>query len=381
MAEYTLEELKAWLDEIENQINSPNLQKFADKFKPQIDELREKINQISESVRSSKTNNKLSFDEYFALYLDYVGTQKTGDIDYCYCTSDGIQLGMWVKGVLNPKITCGTLKDNYVSQLLQYPYKYMVKPLFWDEWFNLAVSLANEQNKYIFRIIYNDTYKVGRWLKRQIFNISHLSIERREKIITAFNLLLPNKYRYKSESERKQFNGTPEERWNKHISTLKSSDEKLDQSNVMWIQRRITDCLSVSQIMTLSRQQTQELYELICDLLQSDRIDFIDNGSISANDYVKYCKMLVYKMEKDIVRKESLFKILDLKYVSKFVSLADITGEHFEQRSDRSIAELSFLSIAQIYVNTCENNTLSARQNADLLRFRTYSYNDPYDFG
>lgn len=122
-------------------------------------------------MSSAEVNTTLSFDDYFSIYLDYINTNLTGNIDYYYCTPNGVQLGMWVKSVLNLKITCGTLEDNYVYQLLQHQYKYMIKPLYWSEWFDLAVSLANEQNNYIFSIMYDDTYKVGRWLKRQ--NISY----------------------------------------------------------------------------------------------------------------------------------------------------------------------------------------------------------------
>ena len=65
--------------------------------------------------------------------------------------------------------------------------------------------------------------------------------------------------------------------------------------------------------------------------------------------------------------------------ISKDNSLAEQLLECYNDKVDRSVYESSVLSIAEVYVNTCENNTLSARQNADLLKIRTYSSNDPYD--
>ena len=381
----TIEKLKTWLEELENQMNSPDFQMSADKFKPQIDELREKISQMCKPINETRltTYKKVSFEECFDIYLKYMEDNKTANIAYDYCTPDGIRLGDWVHSTLNQKIQTGILQDSYVEKLRQLPYDQKVKPLYWHEWFDIAVSLIDKSKyNYIPDIYYEKVYKVGGWLKRQISHINDLPIEQKEKIITTFDSLLPNKYRHKSEFEIKHYNEAPEDKWHRYISALKSSNEKLDRFSVIWIQNRIADYLSISHSggrMTLSEQQSQELYELICDLLQTDRIDFIDNYSLSANDYIKFCKKIIDRMEQDEIRKNSLFKVLDLKYVNKFVSLSDITAEHFEQRSDRSIAESSFLSIAQVYVNTCENNTLSARQNAELLKIRTYSSNDPYD--
>lgn len=69
--------------------------------------------------------------------------------------------------------------------------------------------------------------------KGKISHINDLPIEQKEKIITSFNSLLPNKYRHKSELKINHYLETPEDKWHRCMSALRSSNEKLDQYSVI----------------------------------------------------------------------------------------------------------------------------------------------------
>ena len=114
-------------------------------------------------------------------------------------------------------------------------------------------------------------------------------------------------------------------------------------------------------------------------LIVDDQIDFIDTTNFSAQDHVFFTKRLIEDKEKSKYRRDFLLNLLDAKYISRDNSLAEQLLECYNDKVDRSVYESSVLSIAEAYANTCEDNTLSARQNAELLRIRTYSSNDPYD--
>ena len=341
-------------------------------------------------MSSAEINTKLSFDDYFSIYLDYINTNQTGNIDYYYCTSNGVQLGMWVKSVLKLKIIRGTLEDNYVKQLRQLPYKCMIKPLFWEEWYNLTFSLISKYKGSEFSIVYDDTYQVGRWLRRQVEHYNRLTPYQKKKISSVYT---KKRFSKKNVGSQPTLKNQPskasdphfrswEEQWICYIERIQSLDDKLDKSDVLWLEYRLADYLSLNHVGTkreISWSQSYELYTVMAKLIVDDQIDFIDTTNFSAQDHVFFTKRLIEGKEKSKYRRDFLLNLLDAKYISRDNSLAEQLLECYNDKVDRSVYESSVLSIDETYVNTCENNTLSARQNAELLRIRTYSSNDPYD--
>lgn len=421
----TIEKLKAWLEELENIMNSPDFYLPADKYKPQIEDLREQINQMSKSINETKpiTYKKVSFEECFDIYLNYIEDHKTTNIEYDYCTLDGVRLGEWVRVILNQKITSGSLEDCYVEKLNISPYEKTIKPLYWCEWFDIAVSLITpERYNYIPNIKYNKIYKVGGWLKRQIANLNDLDQEKLDKILLSFDWLIhPVKIKKKWSIANNTATPTPtkkissnksvtpkptkklspnkfimpkpvgklspkelwEYRWIKQINIINKiayqDDNRLDSTYSAWIQRRIMDCL-YKFYRKPSQKQTDELYLLIVDLLVDDKIDFVGNNRLSVNDVINLYKRMVDLKEKDYTKKKLLISILDSKYVNKLIPLTDIVSEYRSESSDKTICESSLLSVIQSYVNTWDNNELSVRQNKDIFESKLCNYPDMSDY-
>lgn len=326
---------------------------------------------------------KLSFDDYFSLYLDHIKTNHTGNIDYYYCTPEGIQLGMWVKSVLKLKITIGTLEDYYVKQLRQLPYEYMIKPLFWEEWYKITLSLVPKYKGSEFSIVYNDIYQVGRWLRRQIEHLNKLTPNQKEKISLVYTKKRFSKNSVNSQSvpsNRTNKASDPhfrswEEQWICYIERIQSLDDKLDKSDVLWLEYRLADYLSLNHVGTkrvISWSQSYELYTVMAKLIVDDQIDFIDTTNFSAQDHVFFTKRLIEDKEKSKYRRDFLLNLLDAKYISRDNFLAEQLLECYNDRVDRSVYESSVLAIAEAYVNTTESD-LSARQYAEILSSQIYN--------
>lgn len=323
-------------------------------------------------------DNKLTFDECFSLYLDYIDTHKTTAIDYYYSNPDGIQLGMWVKGILNIKIYRGLLENKYIDQLRQLKYECMIKPLYWDEWFELAVRLIPEHKNYEYSIIYENIYQVGMWLRRQIKCFNKLtpqqkekfsSIYRRGKFLTTDEKPEPVIIKNKSSKASDPRFRTWQEQWVCYIERLRASNDKLSSKDVLWIEYRLADYFSIKHVgvmRTLLWYQPYELCSLLSKLIINGQIEFIDTMTISAPDFANLAKRLIEKYESNKTRKDFLLNFLDTKYITHNDSLAERLRQEYYDVRHTNVQESSILSISDAYVNTVDNDLSACRYAKDL---------------